>query len=83
MLTLLTDARPAQIVVDGDRGWSDPAILPTTFVHADATTTATALADALEASGRAAAMDWARDWCEADRAADRALAGLAGDRGGA
>ena len=56
MLTLLTDARPAQVVVDGDRGWSDPAILPTTFVHADATTTATALADALEASGRAAAM---------------------------
>ena len=51
MLTLLTDARPAQIVVDGDRGWSDPAILPTTFVHADATATATALADALEASG--------------------------------
>ena len=53
MLTLLTDARPAQVVVDGDRGWSDPAILPTTFVHADATATATALADALEASGRA------------------------------
>ena len=50
------DARPAQVVVDGDRGWSDPAILPTTFVHADATATATALADALEASGRAAAI---------------------------
>lgn len=73
MLTLLTDARPAQIVIDGDRGWSDPAILPTTFVHADATATATALADAIAATGVPAPAGWARDWCEADRIADRAL----------
>jgi 2-succinyl-5-enolpyruvyl-6-hydroxy-3-cyclohexene-1-carboxylate synthase len=73
LLTLLTEARPAQIVIDGDRGWSDPAILPTTFVHADATATATALADAFARTGRAAPADWARDWCEADRLADRAL----------
>ena len=45
---MLTDAQPIQIVVDGDGGWSDPAILPTTFVHADGVTTACALADALE-----------------------------------
>lgn len=74
MLTLLTDARPAQIVIDGDRGWSDPAILPTTFVHADATATATALAQALETTTDLPATDdWVRAWCEADRAADRAL----------
>jgi 2-succinyl-5-enolpyruvyl-6-hydroxy-3-cyclohexene-1-carboxylate synthase len=72
-LTLLTDARPAQIVIDGDRGWSDPAILPTTFVHADATATAAALADAVAATGRPAPRDWAREWCEADRLADRAM----------
>jgi 2-succinyl-5-enolpyruvyl-6-hydroxy-3-cyclohexene-1-carboxylate synthase len=73
MLTLLTDARPAQIVIDGDRGWSDPAILPTTFVHADATATAVALADAIATTGQTAQVEWARDWCDADRIADRAL----------
>jgi 2-succinyl-5-enolpyruvyl-6-hydroxy-3-cyclohexene-1-carboxylate synthase len=73
VLTLLTDARPAQVVIDGDRGWSDPAILPTTFVHADATATATAVADAIATTGRSVPADWARDWCEADRVADRAL----------
>ncbi|MFL5721890.1 MAG: 2-succinyl-5-enolpyruvyl-6-hydroxy-3-cyclohexene-1-carboxylic-acid synthase [Chloroflexota bacterium] len=73
MLTLLETAGPAQIVVDGDRGWSDPAILPTTFVHADAAAAANALADEL-ANGTARDPGWARAWCEADRAADRALA---------
>ena len=48
LLTMLADAEPAQVVVDGDGGWSDPAILPTTFVHADGVTTACALADSLE-----------------------------------
>ena len=72
-LTLLTDARPVQIVIDGDRGWSDPAILPTTFVHADATATAVALADAMTATDHTAVGAWARDWCEADLIADRAL----------
>lgn len=73
MLTLLTDARPDQVVVDGDRGWSDPAILPTTFVHADATATADALTASLGAAGHQPPAGWARAWCEADRAADRAL----------
>ena len=54
LLTLLTDAAPTQVVVDGGGGWSDPAILPTTFVHADATATACALSEVLEsASGGA------------------------------
>ncbi len=49
LLTLLGDAMPVQIVVDGDGGWSDPAIIPTTFIHADATSTAVAVAAELEA----------------------------------
>ena len=73
MLTLLETARPPQIVVDGDRGWSDPAILSTTFIQADASATANALADAL-ADGLVRDPAWSRAWCEADRAADRALA---------
>ena len=76
VLTMLTDAEPIQIVVDGDGGWSDPAILPTTFVHADGVTAACALADSLEgarADGRAASGAWASSWLDADRAADAAL----------
>jgi 2-succinyl-5-enolpyruvyl-6-hydroxy-3-cyclohexene-1-carboxylate synthase len=80
MLTLLEETMPAQIVIDGDRGWSDPAILATTFVQADATDTADCLAaEALGASRDGRAGAWARDWCDADRSADRAmLAWLAG-----
>jgi 2-succinyl-5-enolpyruvyl-6-hydroxy-3-cyclohexene-1-carboxylate synthase len=76
VLTMLTDTEPIQVVVDGDGGWSDPAILPTTFVHADAVTTACALADALagaRADGDAASGAWATAWLDADRAADAAL----------
>jgi 2-succinyl-5-enolpyruvyl-6-hydroxy-3-cyclohexene-1-carboxylate synthase len=47
LLALLQDAAPDQLVVDGDGGYREPALLPTTFVHADAASTATALADAL------------------------------------
>ena len=83
LLTLLGEAMPAQIVVDGDGGWSDPAIIPTTFVHADATATATAVAIELEArhaeGGTKPGTAWATAWTDADRAADQALIGwLAG-----
>jgi 2-succinyl-5-enolpyruvyl-6-hydroxy-3-cyclohexene-1-carboxylate synthase len=78
LLTLLSEASPTQIVVDGDRGWSDPAIIPTTFIHADAAATATGLADAIAsgpstAAPRAPDTEWATAWCEADQKADRAL----------
>jgi 2-succinyl-5-enolpyruvyl-6-hydroxy-3-cyclohexene-1-carboxylate synthase len=77
MLTLLETVRPTQIVIDGDRGWSEPAIIPTTFVQADATATADALANlCATGSGRESAhraTTWASEWCDADRAADRAL----------
>ncbi len=77
LLTLLGEVMPAQIVVDGDGGWSDPAIIPTTFVHADAAATAVAVAAELESrtveGGGAPDAAWATAWIEADRAADRAL----------
>lgn len=92
LLGLLQDAAPEQLVVDGDAGYREPALLPTTFVHADAAITAAALADAIagEAGARApaAAMEaaespggnsWRDGWLAADHAADAALrAWLAG-----
>jgi 2-succinyl-5-enolpyruvyl-6-hydroxy-3-cyclohexene-1-carboxylate synthase len=87
-LALLSDAAPDQLVVDGDAGYREPAILPTTFVHADAARTADALADAIagEAGSRAVATSveasveasaagtaWLEGWLAADRAADAAL----------
>ncbi|MDO8484826.1 MAG: 2-succinyl-5-enolpyruvyl-6-hydroxy-3-cyclohexene-1-carboxylic-acid synthase [Candidatus Limnocylindrales bacterium] len=77
VVTLLGEVAPAQIVVDGDGGWSEPAIIPTTFIHADATATAISLADEI-ATVRAAAdgppeTPWATSWSQADQLADRAL----------
>jgi 2-succinyl-5-enolpyruvyl-6-hydroxy-3-cyclohexene-1-carboxylate synthase len=77
--TLLADARPRQLVIDGDRTWSEPAIIPTTFIQADSTATAAALADALERGGHRPSGGWARDWCAADNAADLALRGWLAD----
>lgn len=54
VMTLLGEVAPTQIVVDGDGGWREPAIIATTFIHADATATALALADELVAAGAAA-----------------------------
>jgi 2-succinyl-5-enolpyruvyl-6-hydroxy-3-cyclohexene-1-carboxylate synthase len=75
ILTLLAAGAAQQIVVDGDRTWSEPAIIPTTFVQADATSTAEALAAALvDLPARwGTTSDWADEWCRADRAADGAL----------
>jgi 2-succinyl-5-enolpyruvyl-6-hydroxy-3-cyclohexene-1-carboxylate synthase len=86
LLTLLEEERPRHVVVDGDGGWRDPAILPTTFVHADASATAHALADALGTGDRrtggsrlrpapARGHRWLDAWLAAERAADRALRG--------
>ena len=86
VMTLLADERPVQIVVDGDGGWREPARIPTTFIHADATATAVALADQIaadrgswdlasadRASDPRSGAQWASEWREADDAADRAL----------
>ncbi len=73
---LLAEKTPTQIVVDGDRAWSEPTLIPTTFIQADAAATALGLAEALE-TARAEPVEspgpWATAWLEADRAADRAL----------
>lgn len=75
--TLIAATSPGQIVIDGDGGWSDPAIIPTTFIHADATATAIALADEIEAIGAATGSlpetRWAAAWTNADQKADGAL----------
>ena len=87
MMTLIGETTPIQIVVDGDAGWREPAIVPTTFLHADETATALALADAVAtvrtsapsavtAAGSAPADragSWASAWTDADERADRAL----------
>jgi len=77
VMTVIGERRPAQIVVDGDGGWREPTGIPTTFIHADATATALALAEALGAlradTGPVPDRAWADDWRAADRAATDAL----------
>jgi 2-succinyl-5-enolpyruvyl-6-hydroxy-3-cyclohexene-1-carboxylate synthase len=70
---LLVGARPQQVVIDGDRAWSEPTIIPTTFVQADATAAADALADRFQVDAHRPSGGWARAWCAADSAADAAL----------
>lgn len=72
---LLTRVRPEMIVLDGDGGWREAALVPATFIHADATATSRALADRF-ADGRpvpATEPGWAEAWVAADRAASAAM----------
>ncbi len=76
---LMRGVAPDLFVVDGGGGWREAALVPATFVHADAASAATALADALE-SARLAGSDpgpsrrpWTEAWLAAERAAGRAL----------
>jgi 2-succinyl-5-enolpyruvyl-6-hydroxy-3-cyclohexene-1-carboxylate synthase len=77
---LMRGARPELFVVDGDGGWREAALVPATFVHADAASAAGALADAV-AGSRAAGKQpgteprgrWAQAWLAAEAAAGRAL----------
>ena len=91
LLTLLEERRPALVVVDGDAGWREPAIVPATMVHAEAAATARAPAEVLNARDRrsgagrlrpapARGSRWLDGWLTADHAADRALRGWLGDR---
>ncbi len=74
IVELLSRVRPEIIVMDGDAGWREAALVPVTFVHADAAATADALANALDGtmSGPTAA-GWAAEWLAADRAAGVAM----------
>ena len=75
IVELLARAQPELLVLDGDAGWREAALVPATFVHADATATAWALAGILGRSGAgpAEAGTWTTDWLEADRAAGEAM----------
>lgn len=82
----LVGASPTHLVVDGDAGWREPAIRPTTFIHAEAAGTALALAETLAAGrartradrfrpGPARATAWVDEWLAAEHVADRAIRG--------
>ncbi len=68
---LLARAKPELIVLDGDAGWRESALLPATFVHGDAASTADAVVG--RRTGWAGDTAWAADWLWADRAADAAM----------
>ena len=73
---LLAAAKPDLLILDGDGGWRESALVPATFVHADPAATATALAGRID-GGRADG--WATAWLDADAAATQAMdAWLAG-----
>ncbi|MCU0483235.1 MAG: 2-succinyl-5-enolpyruvyl-6-hydroxy-3-cyclohexene-1-carboxylic-acid synthase [Chloroflexi bacterium] len=80
----LEAAAPVHLVVDGEGGFREPAIVPTTFVHADAPSTALALADLFAADraqtradrfrpDRSPASSWADEWLAAEHVAERAV----------
>jgi len=80
ILALIADAAPELLVVDGDGGYREPALLPATFVHADAAITADSLAAALVGESRPGARAdtpspnaWAAAWRVADLTAEAAL----------
>ncbi|MES2211249.1 MAG: 2-succinyl-5-enolpyruvyl-6-hydroxy-3-cyclohexene-1-carboxylic-acid synthase [Chloroflexota bacterium] len=80
VLEFLVASAPDLLVLDSDAGWREAALLPVTFVHADAAVTAAALAGII-GSRRVARDDgaWRASWLAADRAADAAMRGwLAG-----
>ncbi|MCJ7712530.1 MAG: 2-succinyl-5-enolpyruvyl-6-hydroxy-3-cyclohexene-1-carboxylic-acid synthase [Chloroflexi bacterium] len=69
VVELLARVRLEVVVLDGDGGWREAALVPATFVHADAATTAQALAVMLEPPNAA----WSDGWMQADRAAGEAM----------
>jgi 2-succinyl-5-enolpyruvyl-6-hydroxy-3-cyclohexene-1-carboxylate synthase len=81
LVNLMAAVRPELIVIDGDAGWRESALVPATFVHADPSRTALALAaelsnDDVDLATRAAPKrggPWASAWLEADRAAAAAM----------
>jgi 2-succinyl-5-enolpyruvyl-6-hydroxy-3-cyclohexene-1-carboxylate synthase len=84
LMELLARVRPELLVLDGDAGWREAALVPATYVHADAAATATSLA-ALVAGGGTATPgtktsgaespraetpgSWSADWLAAERVA--------------
>ena len=74
IVELLAGVRPELLILDGDAGWREAALVPATFVHADPAATAEALADALAGTTRTTTpAGWTADWLAADRAAGEAM----------
>ncbi len=76
MLELLARVRPELLILDGDAGWREAALVPATYVHADAEVTARSLAERLFEAGQGtpAEAGWTADWLAADHEADEAMA---------
>ncbi len=70
MLALLARVRPELVILDGDAGWREAALVPATYVHADATATARSLAGHSAVRVAPPREAWTAAWMEADRAAD-------------
>jgi 2-succinyl-5-enolpyruvyl-6-hydroxy-3-cyclohexene-1-carboxylate synthase len=75
LVGLLERTRPDLLVLDGDAGWREAALLPATFVHADPAATAEVLAARLAGlpAGRAADAAWAAGWLAAERTATETM----------
>ena len=71
IVEMLARTRPELLVLDGDAGWRESALLPATFVHADPATTARSLAAKL--GGGSVDPAWSSGWRTADDAATGAM----------
>ena len=71
IVELLARTRPDLLVIDGDGGWRESALLPATFVHADPVSTARSLAARL--GGGWVDSAWSSDWRIADDTAAEAM----------
>jgi len=73
VLEMLTRARPELLVIDGDGGWREPALLPATFVHADPVDTVTRLAGRLGGWSDWTDSEYGGHWRQAEDAAGHAM----------
>ena len=73
IVELLARVRPELLILDGDAGWREAALVPATFVHADTAATADSLARALGTAHSPTAAGWTADWLAADQAAGDAM----------
>jgi len=63
VVELLARARPQLLVLDGDGGWRESALVPATFVHADPADTMARLAARMPGRVESA---WTADWMSAE-----------------